>query len=303
MSKATPRLTPWSVAGGTSRRGGSAPRGSVPKSFSTSGSDHVRVEVARDDEARVGRRVVRREEVLHVVHLRGLQVLLRPDRREVVRVSGGIEQVLDRELGAAVRLVLVALPQLVQDDVALQVELLLVHRAREVLEPVGVEPEERGEQRGRAGREVVRAIRVRRGVVRSARRFHDPVELAGRHALRAHEHQVLEQVGEAAAAGRLVLAADAVPDVNGRDGQAVVRVEDHGHPVFQRELLNGEALRGGANGAKSAVVRTRAMAAARRVMRFLRQSGHTSARRRVRRNRKKVARIQIASRGTSRRFR
>jgi hypothetical protein len=210
--------------------------------------DLLRVEIARHHEARIGRRVVRREEVLHVVHLRRLQVLLRPDRREVVRVRGGIEQVLDGELRAAVRLVLVGLPQLVQDDVALQVELFLVHRPREVLEPVRVEPQERGQERRRAGREVVRPVGGGRGVVRAARRLHDPVEVAVRDALGPHEHQMLEEVREAAAAGRLVLAAHAVPDVHAGDGQAVVRIEDHGHPVLQRELLDGEALRGSEGG-------------------------------------------------------
>ena len=214
------------------------------------GPDLLRVEIARDDEARVGRRVKRREEVLHVVHLSRLEVLLGPDAGKVVRVRRGIEQLLDEELGAAVGLVLVGLPQLVQDDVALQVELLLVHRSREILEPVRVEPEERREERGGAGGIVVRAVGGRGGVVRSARRFHEPVEVAARHPLGAHEHQVLEQVREAAAAGLLVLAAHAVPDVHGRDGQAVVRVEDHGHPVLQRELLHGEALRGSGDGSE-----------------------------------------------------
>ena len=210
--------------------------------------DLLRVEVARHDEARVGRRVERREEVLHVVHLRRLEVLLRADRREVVRVRGGVEQVLDGELGAAVGLVLVALPQLVQDDVPLQVQLLLVHGPREVLEPVGVEPQQSGQEGGRAGGEVIRPVGGRRRVVRAARGLHEPVEVAVRDSFRSHEHQMLEKMRESAPVRKFVLAAHAVPEVDGGDRKGVVRIEDHGHSVFQREFFDGKALRGSGGG-------------------------------------------------------
>src|SRR3546814_14195531 len=50
-------------------------------------------------------------------------------------------------------------------------------------------------------------------------------------------HQVLEQVREAAAACRLVLAAHAVPDVDRHDRRLVVLVHDHRKAVGLGELL------------------------------------------------------------------
>ena len=52
----------------------------------------------------------------------------------------------------------------------------------------------------------------------------------------AHEHQVLEQMREAGAAGQLVRRADAVPRVDRHDRHAVILVEDHVQAVRQREL-------------------------------------------------------------------
>src|SRR3546814_4723876 len=51
------------------------------------------------------------------------------------------------------------------------------------------------------------------------------------------EHQVFEQVREAAAPCRLVLAAHAVPDVDRHDRRLVVLVHDHRQAVGQGELL------------------------------------------------------------------
>jgi hypothetical protein len=58
--------------------------------------------------------------------------------------------------------------------------------------------------------------------------------------LRAVEHQVLEQVGEAGAARRLVLAADVVPEVDRDDRGLAVGVHDHAQAVGQGELLVGD---------------------------------------------------------------
>ena len=99
-----------------------------------------------------------REEVLHVLDARGDQVLVRPDHREVVRVALGVHEPVDLELGHAVGLVLVRLAPLVAHDLALEVELLLVHRVAEVLEAVGLEPEQRREEVRRAPAEVVRPV-------------------------------------------------------------------------------------------------------------------------------------------------
>ena len=77
--------------------------------------------------------------------------------------------------------------------------------------------------------------------------------------LRALEHQVLEQVREAGAAGRLVLAADVVPDVDRDDRRLAVGVHDHAQAVGQGELLVRDVDGGGLRrGAAPASARTRA---------------------------------------------
>ena len=61
-----------------------------------------------------------------------------------------------------------------------------------------------------------------------------------RRVLRALEHQVLEQVREAGAAGHLVGGPDVVPEVHRDDRQPVIGADDHFEPVRKRELLELE---------------------------------------------------------------
>jgi hypothetical protein len=196
-----------------------------------------RIEVADHAEAGVVRQVVAVEEGLHVRDRRGLQVLVLADHADLVGMARRVHELVDQDLGLAVGLVLDALPPLVAHDVALQVELLLGHRLVERLEPVGLEPQQRLEHRRGAPVEVVRAVLAGRGVVRAAAGLHDRVELRVRHAVRAHEHEVLEEVREARAPQRLVLAADAVPQVDLDLGQAVVGREDHVEAVVEPVAL------------------------------------------------------------------
>jgi hypothetical protein len=199
-----------------------------------------RVEVAGDDQAGVARDVVRREEVLDVLQRRSLQVLVAADHRVLVGVARRVQRLGQDQLGDPVGRVLDRLAPLVAHHVALQVELLLRHRVAQRVEPVGVEPEQRRQHRRRAPREVVRLVHAGRGVVRPATRFHQHVELVARDAVRPHEHQVLEQVREAAPPRRLVLGTDGVPDVDRHLGQPLVLVQDHRHPVGQGVGLGAE---------------------------------------------------------------
>ena len=192
-----------------------------------------RVEVAGHDQRGVARHVVGVEEVLHVVDGGRLEVLVAADHRVVVGMADRVHGVGDHQFGRAVGLVLVALAPLVAHDVALQVDLLRGHGAAEALEPVGVQPQQRRQQRSRSPRVVVGAVVAGRGVVGAAAALHQHVELVVRHACGAHEHQVLEQVGEAGAPGRLVLRADGEPGVDRDHRLRVVLVQDHGQAVGQ----------------------------------------------------------------------
>ncbi len=54
------------------------------------------------------------------------------------------------------------------------------------------------------------------------------------------EHHVLEEVGEAAAPGHLVAAADVVPEVDGHQRGRAILVEDHLEPVVEPIALEGD---------------------------------------------------------------
>ncbi len=204
-----------------------------------------RIEVAGHDDDRVARHVPGVEEVLHVLQRGGLQVLVLPDDRVVIGMPGGPEHLRQDQLGRAVRRVLVRLAALVAHDAALQVDLLLRHVLAERLEAVGVEPEQRGQRLGRAEAVISGAIVRGEGVVLRPLRLHDHVELVARHARRAHEHQVLEQVREAGASRRLVLRSHAEAGGDHRDRQPVVLLQDDRQAVGQGEGRGGEGGRAG----------------------------------------------------------
>jgi hypothetical protein len=58
--------------------------------------------------------------------------------------------------------------------------------------------------------------------------------LIGAHVLRSLEHQVLEQVRKAGAAGLFILRSHVVPDGRMHDGRGVVLEEHHLQPIWKR---------------------------------------------------------------------
>ena len=148
---------------------------------------------------------------------------------------------LDERL--AVRLVVDALPLLVLDDVTLAVELALSQRRQEKAHAVRLEVQRQFQcVRGHVD-DVVGPILGCRSVIVAARRFEQVVERALGHVLRALEHDVLEKMREAGSSRLLPPGTDVIPDVDRRDGNRLVLVEDHVEPVGERELRVGDAQR------------------------------------------------------------
>ena len=83
------------------------------------------------------------------------------------------------------------------------------------------------------------------GVVLAAEPGDDLGEGAGGDLVRRLEHQVLEEVGDARDARRLVGRADAIPDVVRDDGSAVVRHDHHLQAVGELELADPAGGRAG----------------------------------------------------------
>ena len=100
---------------------------------------------------------------------------------------------------------------------------------------VGLEPHRELERVGRHHLEVVRVVEPRRSVEGAAVLVDDADVLELRDVLRALEHQVLEQVGEAGAALRLDAEADAVHHLDDDDRRGVVFADDDAQAV--RQLL------------------------------------------------------------------
>lgn len=204
-----------------------------------------RIDVPGDHQHRVVGRVVRPEEAPHVLERGRLQVGHRADDRPAVRVLGRVEALEDVLLGESVGPVLVGLPALVLHHALLQLHLLGSDLGHQESHAVRVQIEHQRQGVRGAILVVVGAVLGGRPVVVGSRGFEQAVELPGRHVLRAHEHQVLEQVGEAGPPRLLISGSHVVPDVHADDGQRVVLVQDDLEAVGQRERGVRDAQRAG----------------------------------------------------------
>ena len=164
--------------------------------------------------------------------MRGLQILGGADRHPVIRVIGRIERRDERHAGKPVGTVLVVLPPLVEDDVALILELGFGERGEEVTHAIGFHPQRQLHGVGRHHLPVVRPV----GVGRSVEQATDLLQgskIPGVVVLRSLEHQVLEQVRESRAPRLLVLRADVVPHVDRDNRTIVIFVHDHVEAVVE----------------------------------------------------------------------
>ena len=134
------------------------------------------------------------------------------------------------------RVALDARAALLQHDVALRPD----HRVGQdqVAHPVGLELHH-GAQRARRDGLVIGGVVVRgEGVLAAADVGDSRVELAGLVVGRALEHQMFEEMRDAGLAGRLVGAADLVPDHVRDERRAMVGNDDDFHAVVEQEVLD-----------------------------------------------------------------
>ena len=182
------------------------------------------------------------EEASHVLERGLLEILVRADHVSKVRMRVRVEELDQALIGAAVRDILDALPPFVAHHLPLRVELLLIDGVEQKAHPIALQPERQLEAVRRHGLEVVGAIPVGRAVqVRRAVALEQGEDgpLVSVEVLASLEHEVLEQVREAAASLALVHRADVVPDVHRHQRSAVIFREDHRQPVGQLILLEG----------------------------------------------------------------
>ena len=131
----------------------------------------------------------------------------------------------------------VALALLVLDDADLVGQILLGDRAEQMAHPVALEVERPLERGARHGLEIIGAVEPGGAVEVGRAHRAGMFEIFARRVFGAVEHEVLEQVGEAGAAGRLVLGADIVPDADRDHRRLAVLVDDDAQAVGEREGL------------------------------------------------------------------
>ena len=192
----------------------------------------IGVNVPRQRERRVSRPVVGLEERPHVVQARGADVLRAADRHPVIRVVRRVQRAHERHAREAVRPVLVVLTALVQDDLALVLELRVRQRGQQVPHPIGFHPERQLERVARHDLPVVRAVGVRRPVQQGPGLL-ERLEVAVIVVLRALEHQVLEEVRKPGAPGRLVLRSHVIPEVDRDDRTGMIFVDQDVEAVLE----------------------------------------------------------------------
>ena len=148
------------------------------------------------------------------------------------RVDGALQV----DAGHAVGPVLVALATLVFHHVALDVKPALVEGVHKEAHPVRLQPESKLQVVRRQVLPVVRPV-GRGGAVEGCAHLLQRLEVAAVVVLGPLEHEVLEEVGVAGLAGRLVLGAYVIPDVDGHQRQGVVPVKYYVQPIRKGELL------------------------------------------------------------------
>ncbi len=187
----------------------------------------LRVEIAGDREHRVVRRVVRLEEVFHVIERRVREIVHRAHERVMERVrwrKGERRQTLPPR---AVRLIIDRPAALVLHDITLGVELLLRHRRQHPSHTVGFEEQCDLEPVGGHRLVIVRAVQPGGAVQYSAGALNDLEVLVRADIFRSLEEHVLEQVREAGAAFTLVRGSDVVPQIDGDEWRRVILGEGH----------------------------------------------------------------------------
>ena len=195
------------------------------------------IEVAGDGDAGIIGSVELLMEVADVVDAGGFDVGVGPDDGGVVGMLVGEEHVVDLLVGELVGSAF-ALAALVAYDVALVGELDAVKAFEEEAHAIAFEPEGELELIAGEGFEVVGSVEVGGAVDVGCACALEVFEVGFfADVLGAFKHHVLEEVGEAGAAGTLVEGADVIPEVDGYERKAMVFVGEDDEAVRQGELF------------------------------------------------------------------
>jgi hypothetical protein len=203
--------------------------------FLGQGEDLLGVHVARDHQDGVVRRIPEPVPVTHVVQTELLQIARPADHRIAIGrgvVGGGAETLI----GQGLRIVVGAGAPFFLDDFQLLEEFLLAEL--EVAHPLGFQLE--GDLQPVAGEILIvgRVVAPGEGVLLTAVLGDDARELPRRQTLGALEHHVLQDVRDAGDAAVLIARSDAIPDLRGQDGGAMIGLDQDLESVVELALVD-----------------------------------------------------------------
>ena len=192
------------------------------------------IEVADHDQGGVVGPIVGGVKGKDVVDGGGVEILDRADDRAAIGVDGVAGRRHQQGLEATVGVGQHPLAQFLLHHVALGLEVGLVDHQR--THPLGLGPQQPLQVVGRDQLVVGGHVVGGEGVVEAADVLGHAVDGFRRQIPGGLEHQVLEQVGEAGAALRIILAANAVPDLDRDVGRRAINRADHPQAVGQHAL-------------------------------------------------------------------
>ncbi len=132
---------------------------------------------------------------------------------------------------------IVPLALLILDDAALIIENLLADRPEQMPHAVALHEQSEVDRSGRHGLEIVGAIERSGAVIVGRPDLLQVGEIVAGKIFRPVEHQMLEQVGKAGLAHRLVLGADVVPHADPDHGRLAVLMDDHRQSIGEAKGL------------------------------------------------------------------
>ena len=188
------------------------------------------IEIAHQGEHRVVGRVVGLEELLHVVHRRGVQILHGTDHGVVVGEII-VDQLFELLGDVAVGHVIAIEPAFLFYGLALVLQVLL--RDHQAAHAVGFQEETEIDLILREHLVVGSAVGVGGAVGIAAVGVDQEIQLAHADVFRALEHHVFEEVGEAGASAPFVLGAHLVRHGDGVDRGVVVFGDDDAQSVVE----------------------------------------------------------------------
>ena len=194
------------------------------------------INIAGQHQHRVIRAIPSLEPGLHVLQRSRVEVVHRANGAVVVRMPGRIHDLAQLIPDLAVRLVF-ALALLVLHHTALLVQGLLVDCAQQVAHAVRFHPQRHIQRGGGHVFEIIGAVGIGGAVLVGGAHFLERGEEFARRVFAAVEHQVLEQMRKAGAAGRFVLAADVIPHVDRHDGGFAIGMHHHPQAIGEGEAF------------------------------------------------------------------